>query len=138
MKRAIAIALFSTATFITLGSNFAQAQTVEAKIPFAFVVKNRVLPSGTYRISSIGTNVVLIGTRDNPAMELSTTYPSWNDFKGDGKLLFSKYGDQYFLREILCESGRISSAFPSSKLEKLAQIREARLRNTEQTVAAVR
>jgi hypothetical protein len=138
MKRITAITLFSVATFITLGSAFAQAQTVEAKIPFDFIVRNHVLPSGTYRIRTIGTNVVLIGTRDNPAMEMSTTYASWSDSKTDGKLVFSKYGDQYFLREILCESARISSALPHSKLEKPAQIREARLRNTEQTMAAVR
>jgi hypothetical protein len=138
MKRVIAIALFSTATFITLGSAFARAQTVEANIPFAFVVKNRVLPSGTYRIRTIGTNAVLIGTRDKPAMEMSTTYASWNDSKSDGKLVFSKYGDQYFLREILCDSAPITSALPHSKLEKLAQIREARLRGTEQDMAAVR
>jgi len=138
MKRTTALALYSAITFISLGSAFAQAQTVEAKIPFAFVVKNHVLPSGTYRISARGTNVVEIGTRDNPAMEMTITYASWNRLENEGRLVFSKYGDQYFLREILCDSARISSTIPSSKLEKLAQLREARLRNSEQTLAAVR
>jgi len=35
-------------------------------------------------------------------MELSTTYPSFERLKSDGKLLFLKSGDHYFLREILC------------------------------------
>jgi hypothetical protein len=71
-------------------------------------------------------------------METSITYANWNSLGNDGKLVFSKYGDQYFLREILCDSARISSALPHSKLEKLAQNRELRLRNSEQTLAAVR
>jgi hypothetical protein len=138
MNRITAIALLSTATFITLGSALAQAQTVEAKIPFAFIVRNKVLPAGTYRISSLGTNLVQIGTRDKRAMEASTTYFDNNGPGSDGRLVFAKYGDQYFLREILCDSPAINSALPLSKLEKLARIRVARLRSAEQTVAAVR
>jgi hypothetical protein len=138
MKRITAIAFISTATFIALGSALAQAQTVEAKIPFAFIVRNQVLPAGTYRIKSVGTNLVDIGAQGKSVLETTTSYAYNNGMESDGKLVFAKYGDQYFLREIFCESARISSTLPSSKLEKLAQIRQARLRNTEQTVAAVR
>ena len=138
MKRITAIALISTATFIALGSALAQAQTVEAKIPFAFIVRNQVLPAGTYRIKSVGTNLVDIGAWGKSVLETTTSYAYDNKLESDGKLVFAKYGDQYFLREIFSESARLSSTLPSSKLEKLAQIREARLRNTEQTVAAVR
>jgi hypothetical protein len=122
MKRITVTALFSMATFITLGSAFAQAQTVEAKIPFAFVVQNRVLPAGTYRIKSVGTNLIEIGTRGKSILE-TTTYADANGPESDGKLVFSKYGDQYFLREILCESATLSSALLPSRLERLAQIR---------------
>jgi hypothetical protein len=138
MKRITAIALLSTATFITLGSALAQAQTVEAKIPFGFIVQNQVLPAGTYRISSAGTNLVKIWTRDRPVMEMITTYSSSNGLGSDSALLFNKYGDQYFLREILCESANIRSTLPASNLEKQARIREARLHSTDQIMAAVR
>jgi hypothetical protein len=138
MNRLTAIALLSTATFITIGSALAQAQTVEATIPFAFVVRSQVLPAGTYRISSLGHNLVQIGTRDKRAVEMSTTHFNNNGAGSDARLIFAKYGDQYFLREILCDSSAINATLPASKLEKLARIREARLRNAEQTVAAVR
>jgi hypothetical protein len=138
MKRITAIALFSTATFFALGNALAHAQTVEAKIPFDFIVRNQVLPAGTYRIKSVGTNLVDIGIGGKSVIETTTTYAYHNGLESDGKLVFAKYGEQYFLHEIFCESARLSSTLPSSKLEKLAQIREARLRNTEQTVAAVR
>jgi hypothetical protein len=138
MNRLTAIALVSAATFINLGTAMAEARTVEAKIPFAFVVREHVFPAGTYRISSVGTNLVEIGTRDKPAMETSTTYFDNNGPGSDARLVFNKYGGQYFLREVLCDSPAINSALPTSKLEKLAQIQEARLRNIEQTMAAVR
>jgi hypothetical protein len=138
MKRITAMALVSTATFITLGSALARAQTIEAKVPFAFVVRNDVLPAGTYRIRSIGTNVLQIETKDSRVNEVSTTHFDNSGPAGNDRLVFTKYGDQYFLRQILCDSANISSALPASKLEKLAQLRDARLRNAEQTVASVR
>jgi hypothetical protein len=136
MKWNTSIALFSAAVLTTVGSALAQAQTVEAKVPFAFVVRNQVLPAGTYRIHSIGSDLLEIRTGDNTV--ISTRYVG-NNRLGDGdKLLFAKYGNQYFLREIFCESANINSALPVSKQEKSAQISEARLRMAEQTVAAVR
>jgi len=138
MKRITAIALFFTAIFIALGGSLVQAQTVEAKIPFAFIVGKQVLPAGTYQVHSIGTNLVEIGTRERPAMEKTTTYADSNGLAGVDKLVFNKYGDQYFLREVLCDSATIHLELPSSKLEKQLRIREARLRSAEQLVAAVR
>jgi hypothetical protein len=71
-------------------------------------------------------------------METSTTYFDNNGPGRDARLVFNKYGSQYFLREVLCDSPAINSALPASKLEKFAQIQEARLRNIEQSMAAVR
>jgi hypothetical protein len=139
MNRITAIALLSTATFNTVGSAVAHAQkTLEAKIPFAFVVRSQVLPAGAYRISSIGTNLVQIATRDKRVMETSTALFDNNGPGSGGRLVFTKYGNQYFLREVLCDSPAINSALPLSNLEKLARIRVARLRSAEQTVASVR
>jgi hypothetical protein len=138
MKRITAVVLFSIATFIRVGSASAQAQTVEAKIPFAFIVHSRVLPAGTYRIHSVGENLVEVRANDNSVVETSTTRADNNGSGTDNRLVFNKYGNQYFLREILCDSAIIRSALPASKLEKLVQIHEARLRGTEQTVASLR
>jgi hypothetical protein len=40
-----------------------------------------------------------------------------------GRLVFTKYGDQYFLHEILCPLCGMNVAFPGSKHEKLARTR---------------
>jgi hypothetical protein len=137
MKRIMAAVLYCFAAFITFGSALARAQTLQAKIPFAFVVRGKVLPPGTYRIHAVGNNLIEVRAKDNSAVETSTTHANNHGSVRDSTLVFSKYGEQYFLREILCESANLSSALPASKLETSAQIREARLR-PEQTVAAIR
>src|SRR3954466_9533539 len=138
MKRIMAAVLYSLAAFITFGSALAQAQTLQAKIPFAFVVRGKVLPAGTYRIHAVGTHLVEVRANDNSVVETSTTHADNHGPVTNGMLVFSRYGEQYFLREILCDSPNLSSALPASKSEKLAQIREARLYSPQQTVAAVR
>ena len=106
-------------------------------VPKGTVTKH-VLPAGTYRISSVGSNFVQIGTQDKPIMETIATHADNNGPGNDARLVFTKYGDQYFLREVLCDAPVINSALPASKLEKQVQIRLARLLSAEQTVAAVR
>ncbi|MFL6428647.1 MAG: hypothetical protein ACJ71S_10420 [Acidobacteriaceae bacterium] len=140
MKRITAIALFFTAGFIPVSAALAAAHTVEAKVPFDFIVHNQVLPAGTYRITPLGGNVLVIGTKDKPAMEASTIYAhSSLAAKDDGKLVFKKYGNQYFLREILCDSALINASLPTSKLEKRIQSREeAQLNMNQPNIAAVR
>ena len=49
--------------------------------------------------------------------------PTADDVKR-GKLVFTKYGDQYFLHEILCSACGMNVALPSSKHEKLARARQ--------------
>jgi hypothetical protein len=123
VKRIITRALRATAILVTLGAALAQAEThtVQAKIPFAFIVRTQVLPAGTYRISADGTGLVQIRAIGQTAMELSTSYVRYNQVEEPGKLIFNKYGDQYFLREILCDSARISVGIPASKLEAVAK-----------------
>lgn len=137
MKRIITRALRATAILITFGAALAQAEahTVQAKIPFAFIVRTRVLPAGTYRISADGTGLVQIRAIDKTAMELSTGYARYDRVKEPGKLIFTKYGDQYFLREILCDSAMINVEIPASKLETVARNLEVRPRISEPGIA---
>jgi hypothetical protein len=54
-----------------------------------------------------------------------------------GELVFAKYGNQYFLHEVLCSALSMNVALPTSRLEKRARIQEAQLPRSE-TVAVLR
>jgi hypothetical protein len=66
--------------------------------------------------------VIFIRSKDGKIALLSVTQS--DDRRLDaGKLVFTKYGDQYFLREILCSLCGMNVAFPGSKHEKLVRTR---------------
>src|SRR5450432_3011957 len=117
MKRNTAIALFAIASFAVAGKSFAQDHAVQATVPFDFTVGAKLLPSGTYTISADSTNVIVIRNRYKPIATLSLVRPDDSKQTGNGgKLVFHKYGDQYFLSEILCDAAEMNMKVPPSKL----------------------
>ena len=141
MKRTTVLA-FLTAALISMGSACAHAQAPAFKVPFDFTVGNRVFPAGTYQVSYSATKTVILirSQDDNRFHAFAITYPA--DYPADpstsgGKVIFTKYGNQYFLHEVLCSALSMNVALPTSRLEKQARIQEAQLPHSE-TVAALR
>jgi uncharacterized membrane protein YciS (DUF1049 family) len=138
MKRMIAIALF-LASLITAGRASAQDHLVQATIPFDFTVSGKLLPSGTYLISSstYTPNVVEFRNPQKNVGALSGVYASGEESK-DSKLVFNKYGDRYFLSKILCSNAEMKMEIPTSKLEKKVRSQEAQLHRNDQTFVALK
>jgi hypothetical protein len=141
MKRISALA-FLTAALISMGSACAHAQAPEFKVPFDFTVGNQVFPAGSYQVSYYPTKTaILIRSQDDDRFHaFATTYPA--DYPADpstrdGEVVFTKYGNQYFLHEVLCSALSMKVALPTSRLEKRARVQEAQLPHTE-AVAALR
>jgi hypothetical protein len=133
---------YLAATLIAMGSACAHAQSTVFKVPFDFTVGNQVFPAGTYQVSYSATKTaILIRSRDDGRFHaFATTYPA--DYPADpstrdGKVIFTKYGNQYFLHEVLCSAVSMNVALPTSRLEKRARIQEAQLPHSE-TVADLR
>jgi hypothetical protein len=138
MKHITAIALFAIASFAMADKSFAQDHAVRATVPFDFTVGTKLLPSGTYTIKSESPQVIVIENHDKPIAALSLVLPDSKKSRNGGKLVFNKYGDQYFLSEILCDSAEMNMAIPPSKLEKRTQLQNARLNTSTQTFVAAR
>jgi hypothetical protein len=140
MKRTTVLA-YLAATLISMGSACAHAQAPAFKVPFGFTVGNQVFPAGTYQVSYYPTKTaILIRSQDDRFHAFTTTYPA--NYPGDpsisgSEVVFTKYGDQYFLHEVLCSDLSMNVEIPTSTREKQARIKEAQLPHTE-TVAALR
>jgi hypothetical protein len=123
MKRIAAIALFVAATLLTAGSAVAQDHRVIATVPFNFTVNDSWLPAGTYTIVSDSTSPNILSIRDRAKSvyisAMSLTDPS--DSEKVSKLVFHRYGNQYFLSEIRCGSASLNVHIPATKLEKKAR-----------------
>jgi hypothetical protein len=137
MIRTTAIALIAMANFALAGTSFAQSNGVRATVPFDFTVGNKLLPSGTYTIKeAMNTHMIVITSHDKPIAALSLVNQDGNKSPNGGKLLFHRYGGQYFLSEILCDRADLNVEIPRSKTEKRAQLQQATLKPSGQTVVA--
>jgi len=95
----------------------AQSIMLKAEIPFDFVVGDKQLHSGEYHVRQTHPGVMLIQSKDarSSAMVLTTAAQAGKISDVD-KLVFNRYGDQYFLSKIWAsDSGR---QLPKSRLER--------------------
>ena len=134
MKRTTVLA-FLTAALISMGSACAHAQAPAFKVPFAFTVDNQVLPAGTYQVSyNTAKTAILIRSQDDRFHALNAIHTA-DPSTSDNVVVFTKYGNQYFLHEVLCGAVSMHVALPASKPEKRARIQEAQLPHSETVVA---
>ena len=97
-------ALVTTVLLSTLTAN-AQRTFLRANVPFEFVAGGVHLPPGEYRVYHPGNPYIVIIENKNATaramtyVHVSAVKPSTNSTK----LLFNRYGDQYFLAEIWTE-----------------------------------
>ena len=134
MKRTTVLA-FLTAALISMASARAHAQAPAFQVPFDFTVGNQVLPAGTYQVSYYETkNAILIRGEDERFHAFIAIDPA-DPSTSDNVVVFTKYGNQYFLHEVLCGAVSMHVALPASKPEKRARIQEAQLPHSETVVA---
>jgi hypothetical protein len=142
MNRISAIALIVAASFVTAGSAMAQDHRAQATVPFNFTVNGNSLPAGTYTVGSQvnSPNVIMITDREKNVHLLTLAQADPNVSGTSNKLVFHRYGDQYFLSEIRCDSASMNVHLLTSKAEKrakAAQTQEAGLRVNNDVMIAL-
>jgi hypothetical protein len=100
----------------------AQSLVMESDIPFAFQVGSKVLPAGQYSLSKLTIcGSWLIRDRDQSNYGAVNTFQLAYGDTGKHKLVFHRYGNDYFLREISTPLGTLG--VPKSAQEASVQIR---------------
>ena len=141
MKRIATAALVAVATLLMAGSALAQDHVATANIPFSFTINKRVLPAGNYTLGgdSNMSNVLSLMNREKGVhvLVMSVTVPSaWAD---SSTMIFHRYGNEYFLREIRSSDPSTDLRFPITGAEKRAraQAEEAALRVNNHVAVAL-
>ena len=102
----VAIIILSTANAI-----YAQTNVIKADIPFDFSVKDKTLPAGEYIIRNIDTTgqgfVWRVGSNKKQVTLLAMTNES-ADRSGKVKMVFHRYGNQYFLSSFQTLNSKIT------------------------------
>jgi hypothetical protein len=110
-----------------------------ANIPFEFMVGGKTLPAGEYIVSPETTKSVLRIRNDDTnegALVLTNSAETLN-YSDQAKLIFHRYGNQYFLWEIWAPGANVGYEVPKSKAEREAS-QTASVRRENVTILAMR
>lgn len=95
----------------------AQSSDTVADVPFAFSVGSEVLPRDTYTISRMhGQSGVFMIKGQRHGVVVFSQPDGRSDTDNGARLLFSRYGDRHFLREVRL-TGSDGFSLPKSKAE---------------------
>ena len=93
-----------------------------ASVPFDFSLAQKSMPAGVYEISSVNEKVLAVRNLETREARLLIESMRIEASQAAGtqhaKLVFRKYGDQYFLAEIWDGQSHLGIAFPESKHEQ--------------------
>ena len=113
-----------------------------AEIPFQFNVGNKTLPAGEYLVRSISddspTVVLNIQSRDGNASAMLIMRSVEGRAANSAKLLFNRYGNQYFFAQMWVDGEKLGLEAPRSRTERAAQLELARIKPTAEMVAVKR
>lgn len=138
MKPLKALVVAAIVSFITAGGAVAQDLRAQATVPFNFIVGDKTMPAGTYVIHAPIAGVIQL---QNPERTQSVMTVSSHGILSDnktGELVFARYGDRYFLREIRCAAADMEETIPVSKGEKRARTQEAMLTGGNEVLLALK
>ncbi|MCL6506603.1 MAG: hypothetical protein K6T59_06230 [Bryobacteraceae bacterium] len=121
MSRRI-VMLLGVAALLVAPLIYAQLNpALEAEIPFSFEAGKSVLPPGQYRVAAGPSQGVmeLACHQDSKArIFVSTNAVRSPETVGEGKLVFQRYGNRYFLRQIWIVGTDTGRELMISKAEK--------------------
>jgi hypothetical protein len=126
MRRAwlVAVGTMIVLLFGTVTAQYAQSTyRLQGNIPFNFRVGDKSFSSGEYLVESTNYVVKIVG-KENGEGGYLLTVPGKDVRLSDmseGKLIFNKYGDQYFLSKVVNPSYASELTIRKSKAEKEAE-----------------
>jgi hypothetical protein len=104
-----------------------QAQSrgkLEVNVPFEFQIGSQTLPAGAYSVKRLTQNSILVQSADGQksaiAQTLGTVQAKTNRTAAREKLVFNKYGSQYFLSQVWMVRGSDGRALNQTDAEREA------------------
>ena len=142
MKKQSMTIMAVTMLFATLAVALVRAQetdNVAVTIPFDFAIGGKTLPAGGYylRRSLEGPRIVMqIRSKDdNQSFYLSTHPLQGRDVQAESKLVFNRYGDQYFLSQVWIAGRTDGQELARTSRERVLQREIARSKTKPEAIA---
>ena len=105
--------------WLMVPATHAQSIMLKADIPFNFVVGDTQLQSGEYHVKQLRPGVIQVQDKVTRSSAIVMTTGVQTGKTSDvGKLVFNRYGDNYFLSRIWEPSSITGRQLPKSRLER--------------------
>lgn len=114
------IALIGLGLLLATASAYAQTGVVKANVPFNFIVNKTELPAGQYRIQPMGITAGAMAIESPNGKVVKAFLPTAcqsPQTQKTTKLVFHRYGTQYFLAQIWRAGNDLGQELPASGLE---------------------
>lgn len=116
-------------TFFLVPATFGQSNPFQllADIPFEFHIGGKVLPAGNYRITPLNENSVVVASMEptGPRAAALTNPAGGGVIHDRSELVFHRYGDKYFLRQLWRAGTPVGKDLPVSRPERDVMFRAA-------------
>lgn len=127
MKKQVLSIVATLSLLLTLaiaGSAIAGSATAAARlranIPFDFIVGKDKLPAGQYTVDgTVVQGCLLISAKDRSKSVFTSVFGGQSSRKpSQAKLVFHRYGNQYFLSQVWDEGGTVAMQLSESRAER--------------------
>jgi hypothetical protein len=102
---------------------FAQGQVMQVNVPFAFHNGSQSMPAGIYRVEIQSQHLILLRGQSRSGFVM-TNPESTRNSNGPGKVIFNRYGSQYYLSEFWPQGSATGQRSVKSRQEKEAEQEE--------------
>ena len=117
--------LFALFTFLAVAPLHAQSSREQtANIPFSFTVADKTFPAGEYRVERLNPSsdkaAIAVKSADGHLTKIVLTTPvqAGGEVRESAKLVFNRYGQQYFLAQVWTAADDTGLRLPQSKTER--------------------
>jgi len=135
-KKLIMLSVLGVLTSVSAHAQAGRQFTVT--IPFNFYVAGKTLPAGQYHVrrsTEDSEGLVLRGTDGRTGLFVLTRGIQNKEVQQESKLVFRRYGDQYFLGEVWISGRSTGRELPSSRKERLTKQESAKHGGNPEKVA---
>lgn len=110
---------------------------LRVKVPFQFNLKDAQLPSGEYAIERGPTGGVVLTSKNGAIRKVVMATPIESPTtRRDTRVIFRRYGDDYFLSQIWVRSEHWGFEIPVSKAERDVIARDQQAREMERVAVS--
>jgi len=128
MKKQAYMIVTTVMFMAVIGLSSAKAQTSEpmrlqVDVPFAFRVGSQILPAGEYTVTSLSptSDLKILQLRDKSGQAAAVIHTSSviGKTQEKAKLVFNRYGDQYFFAQAWLPADNVGMQARKSRIEKV-------------------